>query len=52
VAVSLLTADGAMVEISLPRLKGLAAVPPEEIAARAQALARGALEAAARSLPA
>lgn len=50
VGVSVLTADGAMVEISLQRLRGLAALPPEEIAERAQELALSALEAAAASL--
>jgi hypothetical protein len=50
VGISVLTADGATVEISLQRLRGLAALPPEEIATRAQQLALGALEAAAASL--
>jgi hypothetical protein len=50
VAVSVVTADGATVEISLQRLKGLSALSPEEIAERAQELALGALEAAAERL--
>jgi hypothetical protein len=50
VGVSVLTHDGAIVEISLQRLRGLADAPPEEMAARAQALALSALEAAVASL--
>jgi hypothetical protein len=50
VGVSVLTADGATVEISLQRLRGLSALPPEQMAARAQELALSALEAAAASL--
>ncbi len=50
VAVSVLTPDGATVEISLQRLRGLAALPPEQVAQRARRLALGALEAAAASL--
>ena len=50
VGVSVLTRDGATVEVSLQRLHGLAGLPPEEIAVRAQKLALNALEAAAASL--
>jgi hypothetical protein len=50
VGVSVLTADGATVEISLQRPRGFAALPPEQLVARAQALALSALEAAAASL--
>jgi hypothetical protein len=50
IGVSVLTTDGATVEISLQRPRGLVALPPEEIVARAQQLALHALEAAAVSL--
>jgi hypothetical protein len=50
VGVSVLTADGAMVEICLQRLRGLADLPPEQMAHRAHELALHALEAAAASL--
>ncbi|MDR3510311.1 MAG: hypothetical protein P4L73_01640 [Caulobacteraceae bacterium] len=50
VGVSVLTADGATVEISLQRLRGLTALSPEEVVVRAQQLALDALEAAAASL--
>jgi hypothetical protein len=50
VEVSVVTPDGATVEINLLRLRGLAALPPEEVAVRAQQLALSALEAAAASL--
>lgn len=50
VGVSVLTADGATVEISLQRPRGLAALSPEEVVVRAQQLALDALEAAAASL--
>jgi hypothetical protein len=50
IGVSFLTDDGATVEVSLQRPRGLAALPPEEVVERAQRLARSALEAAAASL--
>lgn len=50
VGISVLTPEGATVEISLQRLRGLAVLPPEDLAARVQELALGALRAAARSL--
>jgi len=50
VGVSVFTADGATVVVSLQRPRGLAALPPEEVVERAQQLALSALEAAAASL--
>lgn len=50
VGVSVVTRDGATVEISLQRPRGLAALPESELIARAQRLALTALEAAAASL--
>lgn len=50
VGVTVMTRDGAVVEINLQRLRGLAALPPEQVAHRAQELALSALEAAAQSL--
>jgi hypothetical protein len=50
VGVSVVTADGAIVEVNLQRLRGLAALPPEEMTERAQALALDALAAAVASL--
>jgi hypothetical protein len=50
VGISVLTADGATVEISLQRPRGLAALPPEEVIVRAQELALSALEAAVATL--
>jgi hypothetical protein len=50
IGVSVLTDDGATVEVCLQRPRGLAALPAEEIVERAQRLARSALEAAAASL--
>jgi hypothetical protein len=50
VGVSVFTADGATVVVNLQRPKGLAALPPEEVVARAQRLAVTALKAAAASL--
>lgn len=50
VGVSVITPDGATVEVSLQRPRGLAALPTEELLARAQQLALDALEAAAASL--
>ena len=50
VGVSVLTADGAIVEINLQRLRGLADLAPDQMAERAQALALDALAAAAASL--
>jgi len=44
------TADGATVEVSLQRPRGLAALPTEELVERAQKLALNALEAAAATL--
>jgi hypothetical protein len=51
VGVSVLTAEGATVQVSLPRPRGLRELPQDEIIARAQSLARLAMEAAAASLP-
>jgi hypothetical protein len=51
VGVSVLTAEGATVQVSLPRPRGLRELPQDEIIARAQALARLAMEAAAATLP-
>jgi len=50
VGVSVLTDDGAVVSVNLQRLRGLAALSPEEVSERAQALALDALAAAAASL--
>jgi hypothetical protein len=50
VGVSVLTADGATVQISLPRPRGLRELPMDEIVARAQDLAMLALESAAATL--
>ncbi len=50
VGVSVFTADGATVVVSLQRPRGFAALPPEEIVERAQKLALTALEAAAATL--
>jgi hypothetical protein len=50
VGVSVVTADGATVEVSLQRPRGLAALPTEELVERAQKLALNALEAAAATL--
>lgn len=50
VGVSVVTADGATVEVSLQRPRGLAALSTEELVERAQQLALSALEAAAASL--
>ena len=52
VGVSVLTADGATVQVSLPRPRGLRELPQEEIIERAQRLARIALELAAATLDA
>ncbi|HLK25417.1 MAG TPA: hypothetical protein VKT30_12235 [Caulobacteraceae bacterium] len=50
VGVSVLTDDGATVQVSLPRPRGLRELPEQEIVARAQRLARAALESAAAAL--
>lgn len=50
VEVSVMTDDGAVVEINLQRLRGLSALSPEEIAHKAQAMALSALAAAAKRL--
>ncbi len=50
VGVSVYTADGATVVVSLQRPRGLAALPQDEVIARAQQLALSALEAAAATL--
>jgi hypothetical protein len=53
VGVSLLTLDGATVQVSLPRPRGLpSALPADEIAARALGLALAALRTAAETLDA
>jgi hypothetical protein len=50
VGVSVFTPEGATVQVSLPRPRGLRELPQDEIVERAQHLARAALEAAAASL--
>jgi hypothetical protein len=50
VGISMLTAEGATVQVSLPRPRGLRELPTDELVARAQGLARLALEAAAATL--
>jgi hypothetical protein len=50
VGVSVLTAGGATVQVSLPRPRGLRELPQDEIVERAQHLAMAALQAAAASL--
>lgn len=50
VGVSVLTDDGATVQVSLPRPRGLRELPEAEIVERAQRLARAALESAAAAL--
>jgi hypothetical protein len=50
VGVSVLTAEGATVQVSLPRPRGLRELPEDEIVARAQHLAKVALAAAAATL--
>jgi len=50
VGVSVLTDDGATVQVSLPRPRGLRELPQDEIVARAQSLAKAALESAAAAL--
>jgi hypothetical protein len=52
VGVSVLTADGATVQVSLPRPRGLRELPQDEIVERAQRLARIALQSAFASLDA
>jgi hypothetical protein len=47
VGVSVLTDDGATVQVSLPRPRGLSELPQDELVARAQRLAMAALESAA-----
>ena len=50
VGVSVLTAEGATVQVSLPRPRGLRELPMDVIVDRAQNLAKIALEAAAATL--
>jgi hypothetical protein len=50
VGVSVFTREGATVQVSLPRPRGLRELPQDEIVERAQHLARQALEAAAATL--
>jgi len=50
VGVSVLTDAGATVQVSLPRPRGLRELPLDEIIARAQSLAKTAMEAAAATL--
>ncbi|MDP3174524.1 MAG: hypothetical protein Q8M88_08840 [Phenylobacterium sp.] len=50
VGVSVLTPDGATVQVDLPRPKGLHDMPEHEIEARARTLAKAALMSAAQSL--
>jgi hypothetical protein len=50
VGVSVLTAEGATVQVSLPRPRGLRELPMDEIVARAQSLAKIALASAAATL--
>ena len=52
VGVSLLTDEGATVQVNLPRPRGLNALPADEVAARALTLARQALKTAAETLAA
>ena len=50
VGVSVLTDEGATVQVSLPRPRGLSALPADEVAARALDLARQALKTASETL--
>ncbi len=50
VGVSVLTDDGATVQVSLPRPRGLRELPQDEVVARAQRLAKAALKSAAEAL--
>ncbi|MBP7649323.1 MAG: hypothetical protein KA085_15400 [Phenylobacterium sp.] len=50
VGVSILTADGVTVQVSLPRPRGLHDLPQAEVAARAKRLAQAALITAFESL--
>lgn len=52
VGVSVLTAEGITVQVSLPRPRGLHDLPAEEVADRAKRLAQAALADAARTLAA
>ena len=52
VGVSVLTADGITVQVSLPRPRGLHDLPAEEVADRAKRLAMAALADATRTLQA
>lgn len=52
VGVSVLTADGITVQISLPRPRGLHDLPADEVADRAKRLAMAALADATRTLQA
>jgi hypothetical protein len=50
VGVSVLTDDGASVQVNLPRPRGLSELPADEVVARAQRLAMVALQSAADAL--
>lgn len=50
VGVSVLTDDGATVQVSLPRPRGLHDLPVEEVADRARRMAQAALRSAVESL--
>lgn len=50
VGVSVLTADGVTVQVSLPRPRGLHDLPAEEVADRARAMAMAALADASATL--
>jgi hypothetical protein len=50
IGVSVLTDDGAVVLVSLPRQKGLREVPTDEMVGRARGLARQAMMTAAEAL--
>jgi hypothetical protein len=52
VGVSVLTADGVTVQVSLPRPRGLRDLPADEVAERARRLAMAALADASRTLEA
>lgn len=52
VGVSVLTADGITVQVSLPRPRGLRDLPADEVADRAKRLAMAALADATRTLQA
>jgi len=52
VGVSVLTDDGVIVQISLPRPRGLHDLPAQEVADRAMTLAKAALKTASETLEA